>query len=96
MKHPLTMLVGIGLLQGCASLHDSQTDLSEPCSDATLAMIAQQVPTGDGLGHGPDTGSEEWHSVVEFRLGVRGDASVPARHTRRWCRFIEVQLDDSN
>ncbi|WMC11684.1 MliC family protein [Oceanimonas pelagia] len=47
------------------------------------------MPTGDGLGHGPDAGSGEWKSVVEFRLGIRGATGVPERETQAWCEYID-------
>lgn len=86
------MLISSGLLQACASLNDSSADSVEPCSDKTLVMIEHQAPIGEGLGHGSDIGSDEWRSVVEFRLGVRGDASVPPRNTRPWERLVLFQV----
>jgi hypothetical protein len=47
------------------------------------------LPTGDGEGHGPDLGSEEWKSVIEFRLGIRGDVSIPDRSSEEWCIYID-------
>ena len=44
------------------------------------------------MGHGPDIGSEEWKSVIEFKLGVRGNPNVPDRNSREWCRFIDDLL----
>ena len=62
-----------------------------PCPDHLLQRIEQQVGTGDGQGHGPDIGSAEWHSVVEFRLGIRDNTDVPEPATRAWCAFILEQ-----
>ena len=47
------------------------------------------MPTGDGRGHGPDLGSEEWQSVVEYKLGIRGKTETPERNTAMWCRYID-------
>lgn len=47
------------------------------------------MPTGDGQGHGPDLGSDEWKSVVEFKLGIRGDPQVPGRDSQAWCTYID-------
>jgi len=44
------------------------------------------------MGHGPDIGSEEWKSVIEFKLGVRGSPDVPDRNSREWCHFIDDLL----
>lgn len=54
----------------------------------TLALVS----SGDGMGHGPDTGSDEWKSVIEFKLGVRGNAEVPDRSTGAWCSYIDEHL----
>lgn len=61
----------------------------ELCSDAWNQYIEENVPTGDGRGHGPDVGSGEWKSVVEFKLGIRGRADVPGRDSEAWCRHID-------
>jgi uncharacterized protein len=59
------------------------------CSDAWYRSIAEKVPTGDGRGHGPDVGSDEWKSVVEFKLGIRETPDVPRRNSEAWCRHID-------
>ena len=56
------------------------------CSDSWYRSIEEKVPTGDGQGHGPDIGSDEWKSVVDFKLGVRGKPTVPSRDS--WCQYI--------
>jgi len=60
-----------------------------PCSPAWNRLIEQSVGTGDGEGHGPDIGSEEWQSVVEFRLGLRGRADLPKGGNETWCRLVD-------
>lgn len=62
---------------------------ASPCSDAWYRAIEAKVPTGDGQGHGPDWGSEEWKSVIEFKLGIRGTPGVPARDSTAWCTYID-------
>ena len=59
------------------------------CSPAWTQSIAKLVQTDDGKGHGPDVGSDEWKSVVEFRLGVRDTKGFPARDSEAWCQRIE-------
>ena len=66
------------------------------CGDDWYALVESKLPTGDGAGHGPDPGSDEWRSVVEFRLGIRGDATVPDRSTPDWCKYIDTQLEGLN
>lgn len=59
------------------------------CSDAWYQAIDEKVQTGDGQGHGPDVGSDEWKSVIEFKLEVRGKPNVPKRDSEDWCRYID-------
>lgn len=63
-----------------------------PCTEAWMWLVESAYPTGDGMGHGPDQGSDEWRSVVEFRLGVRGDASLPPRSSAAWCGYIDSMI----
>jgi len=61
----------------------------EPCSEGWNLIVEQLLVTGDDRGHGPDLGSAEWQSVVEFKLGLRGEPDVPQLGSRAWCRFID-------
>ena len=64
----------------------------EPCTEEWQHWVESRVTTGDGRGHGPDIGSDEWQSVVEFKLGIRGGPSVPPRNTDAWCRYIDERV----
>lgn len=66
-----------------------------PCSDPWFRLVEERVGTGDGRGHGPDLGTEEWRGTVEFRLGIRGDPGIPAPMTPEWCRYIDALLGES-
>ncbi|MCR9259261.1 MAG: hypothetical protein NXH95_06035 [Pseudomonadaceae bacterium] len=59
------------------------------CTQQWFKSIENAVSTGDGRGHGPDLGSEEWHSVVEFKLGVRNKTATPERNTAAWCEYVD-------
>jgi hypothetical protein len=61
----------------------------KPCSPEWFTFVEKALVSGDGQGHGPDPGSEEWRSVIEFRLGIRGQAGLPARDTEDWCQLID-------
>lgn len=58
------------------------------CSDSWYQWLEEKVPTGDGHGHGPDIGSDEWKSVIEFKLGIRDEPNLPSRDSQVWCRHI--------
>ena len=60
-----------------------------PCSASWYPFIEKSVATGDGHGHGPDVGSAEWKSVIEFKLGIRGQPNLPDRDSEAWCRHID-------
>jgi len=79
--------VAVALL-GCTATSDP-APLQAPCSPAWFDRVESQVPTGDGQGHGPDVGSMEWRSVVEFKLGIRGSEQVPSAESIQWCHKID-------
>jgi len=60
-----------------------------PCTEAWYWLLESKVSSGDGMGHGPDHGSAEWQSVIEFKLGVRDDTTVPPIDTPAWCDYID-------
>ena len=68
----------------------ADSEKPSPCSESWYDYIDAIVVTGDGAGHGPDIGSDEWQSVVEFKLGVRDDPKVPERSSAAWCDFIDA------
>lgn len=70
----------------------SQQPIVINCSDVWYQQVEKQLLSGDGQGHGPDLGSDEWQSVIEFKLGLRGDLTVPKRNTDAWCTFIDERL----
>lgn len=81
------VLVG-GLLLACAEYLSSDA-VESRCTDEWFQAVEEQITTGDGKGHGPDLGSFEWRSVVEFKLGIRGNAGVPDRTGEDWCEYID-------
>jgi hypothetical protein len=62
------------------------------CSPSWVAFVDSVLTSGDGSGHGPDLGSGEWKSVIEFKLGVRGNPEVPDRSTPAWCAFVDERI----
>ena len=58
------------------------------CTMQWFELVEEKIMTGDGAGHGPDVGSTEWRSVIEFKLGIRGDDSIPDLESEKWCEYI--------
>lgn len=85
MNDVLTKVAPVALLAVTFGIGEARA----ACTDAQYRAIEAKVATGDGKGHGPDVGSDEWKSTVEFRLGVRGKPGVPARDSGAWCSYIE-------
>ena len=81
-----SILMGSGA--GCGG-QDAALEGPAPCTPAWYRSVEERVGAGDGQGHGPDVGSEEWRSVIEFRLGVRGSSEVPDRDGEAWCGYID-------
>ena len=66
------------------------------CSNQLYAAFEARVASGDGMGHGPDVGSDEWKSVVEFKLGVRDKPEVPDRDSNAWCGYMDKRIKDGH
>jgi len=64
-------------------------ELAAPCTEEWIRFVDQKLVSGDGQGHGPDLGSDEWKGVIEFKLGIRGQADLPARDSDDWCQLID-------
>lgn len=86
-----TIVIGCTSIESKTNIEPKTGDIEpQTCSNAWFTQIDQQLMTGDGQGHGPDLGSSEWRSVVEFRLGIRGDAGIPPRNSAQWCDYINT------
>ena len=86
-------LISSLLLSGCAF---NQHNVEYPaCNAETYQRIESAVFSGDGQGHGPDLGSDEWKSVIEFKLGIREDSAKPAHSHNDWCGYVLEQLPKS-
>ena len=66
-----------------------------PCSRQLFEWIEAMLQSGDGDGHGPDVGSAEWKSVIEFKLGVRGQEGLPEPDSNAWCGFVHKRIRKS-
>ena len=83
------MLLGAAACARAGGPEASGVEDAMRCTDAWYRSVEAKLPTGDGQGHGPDGGSDEWKSVVEFKLGIRGKPGVPARDSAAWCTYID-------
>ena len=88
---PALLLSALPVL-GCTTTSDLSLK-TQPCTSEWYQQVEKQITTGDGLGHGPDPGSAEWRSVIEFRMGIRGDAEVPDRNSDDWCQYIDQKIN---
>lgn len=90
-SHNLLAGLAIGLfLTGCS--YHSGSEKKSMCTESWYEYVESRVPTGDGMGHGPDPGSTEWRSVVEFRLNLRDQNLLPDRSGDQWCWAIDQFL----
>jgi hypothetical protein len=90
----LIALMGILVISSC-SPELSTSRGPTPCSEEWFQFVEGRLSTGDSQGHGPDLGSSEWRSVVEFKLGIRGKPTIPNRSTMQWCTYIDEKLTKS-
>ena len=88
---PLCVASLLLLLTACTQ-QSPEAETALPCTAAWYQAVESSISSGDGMGHGPDIGSEEWKSVIEFKLGVRDNPDVPDRNSSEWCRFIDDLL----
>jgi len=76
-------------LSACLGQATIQTETPDLCTESWYRAVESTIPSGDGMGHGPDVGSEEWKSVIEFKLGLRGNPTAPDRNSPEWCNYID-------
>jgi|GEM_PF-825513 len=91
--HNLILAAWVVLLYSSNAVWASSPD-QQPCSEQWYEFVEENIATGDGLGHGPDVGSSEWRSVIEFKLGIRGEPQLPAVDSEQWCEFIHRHYID--
>ncbi|MFV1871955.1 MAG: hypothetical protein ACMZ64_01340 [Oleiphilus sp.] len=74
-----------------------QIPAAPACSPKWYRYVESQLSTQDNQGHGPDIGSQEWQSVVEFKLAIdrtkRASGVIPTKTSPQWCQFIQQRLD---
>ncbi|MEJ6473763.1 lysozyme inhibitor LprI family protein [Pseudoalteromonas piscicida] len=99
MSITFSLMLFVLLISGC-STHSSE-QFSHPvaqnsgklhCGSAWVKEVDTVLNSGDGQGHGPDLGSTEWQSVIEFKLGIRNNKDKPALNSTAWCGYIDKHL----
>ena len=88
----VTLLVSSSFVVSACENKIPQSETVNLCTYSWYQSVESALPSGDGMGHGPDIGSAEWRSVIEFRLGIRGNADVPDRDSDEWCSYINGLL----
>lgn len=78
----------------CASCINKPTQQTPLCSKQTLQNIEQVLSSGDLQGHGPDIGSAEWMSAIEFKLGIKTGYKFTSHVPQGWCDVIIKAMDD--
>jgi uncharacterized protein len=78
-----------------SGVNKSLPEMSALCSQPWEQFIERNVRTGDDRGHGPDLGSDEWKSTVEFKLGIHNSPDIPDRNSESWCRYIDQIVQSS-
>ena len=90
---PLLILVpSLAVISAC----QKQMPPPDLCNVSWYRSIESNLSTSDGMGHGPDIGSDEWKSVIEFKLGIRDKPEVPDRDSPAWCHYINDHLKTWN
>ena len=82
-------IILVGVFAQASNDYNSIMAVETLCSDPWYQFIEETVLTGDNQGHGPDVGSGEWKSVIEFKLGIRDNPNLPDRDSEAWCRLID-------
>lgn len=85
--------LAIVLISACTQRVHNVTEPVSSCDMARYQEFDAQLQSGDGMGHGPDIGSDEWKSVIEFLLGLRGAEGLPSHHSPKWCDAIQHAID---
>lgn len=60
-----------------------------PCTLPWYEHVEAELKISDAEGHGPDLGTAEWKSAVEYRLGVRDKPDFPEPDTSAWCTHVD-------
>ncbi len=95
-------LIILGVCIGCSDRSpDNQVPTHTTMATATpttpivgsedwLVWVEKRVGTGDGAGHGPDYGSQEWCFVIEKKLFANASGVAPC--TAEWNQKVTDTL----
>lgn len=95
-------IFAILVLLGCADTTDGALDIEmqelkdsnalTPCSKAWMVFIDDSITTQDENQHGPDIGSAEWKSTIEYKLNVKNNPEVPDQNSQDWCIYVDEKM----
>lgn len=77
---------------GCAITEDANGQKSIPCSPQWYQLADKKLSISDEDGHGPDLGSLEWRSAVEFKLDLKNVSDKPEKSSMQWCEYIDKSM----
>lgn len=93
ITHKILIITPLVLLSFTSCVNKKQEKQKpQDCTPSWYQKVESKVPTGDEHGHGPDIGSHEWKSVVEHRIGIKGNKIVPSIKSKEWCSYIDKVL----
>ena len=87
-----TFLIFLSLLWGCVTQEPEDQNSVVTCSQTWYDEIEEIISIGDGQGHGPDLGSQEWRHAVEYRLGIAENKQKPPVTSEKWCGYVQSQI----
>jgi uncharacterized protein len=92
MSRWIVFIISVAICSQAINNNRSSMAAGTLCSNSWNRFIEETVPTSDSQGHGPDVGSDEWKSVIEFKLGIRNNPNLPDRDSEAWCRHIDQMV----
>lgn len=92
MSLNLLLLFPVLFLSACAITEDVKEQKKLPCSPEWYQSADKKLSITDEDGHGPDLGSLEWRSAVEFKLDLKNVSDKPEKSSTQWCKFIDKNM----
>lgn len=93
-----TLLI-VALIMSCSCSSLSEVPSSElgaqvSCGEQWYRDVEEVLHISDAQAHGPDLGSEEWRSAVEFKLHLGAVDRLPTKNSQQWCDYIASKIQE--